>query len=215
MYRFLVVITLLLLPFSFTASAEDKITISATKHKEREIFAKNFAGIVLSIIHDPKKSSIDRQNVLRQSFRSSVDIDWIARFVLGNPWRNATDEQREHYTALYRKYLTETYIANFAENRDKQINNIKILSIDDEDSRFTVRTQMALSNQVILKVDYLVNEKDGGYKVLDIAIENVSLIVSHRAEFAALATDRGIDGVISKLDEILHNEKPNMVLSMK
>lgn len=190
-------------------------TVVSATHNERLAFAHKFADIVLAVISDHKKSYENRKEVLAQAFSKSVDIDWIAKFVIGRTWNKASDEQRARYTELYREFLTKTYVENFAENPDKSINGINILSVNDASgSNFTVATQMKLSNQDTMNVNYLVRENEGHYKILDIAIENVSLINTHRAEFAALAVAHGLDGVIKKLDQLM-KEKPTITLSMK
>lgn len=185
----------------------------AASHEDREVFARDFATAVLSIIQDQKKNFSERRTVLRQAFSKSVDIDWIAKFVLGRSWNQATDEQKERYVKLYRTYLTESYVSNFAENPDKRIRDIKIDGVLAGDEEFTVRTQMMLASAENLRVSYLVHEKEGRYKVRDIAIENVSLITTHRSEFMKLASERGIDGVIARLEEI--NEGKHIKLAMK
>lgn len=184
--------------------------------KERIDFANNFANAVLAIISDQKKSYDARKEILERAFSNSVDIDWIAKFVIGRSWNKANDEQRERYTALYRKFLTKSYVENFATNPDKRISSIKILAVNENDttaSDFTVVTKINLTNNDELNVNYLVREKEGRYKVLDIAIENVSLINTHRAEFSALAIARGVDGVITKLDQLI-NQKSAITISM-
>ena len=51
-----------------------------------------------------------------------------------------------------------------------RISSIKILNVKDtNDSDFTVVTQMNLTNQDTINVNYLVRENDGKYKILDIA----------------------------------------------
>ncbi len=189
---------------------------AVTQDQTREHFARSFARTVLAIIQDSRKSYGDRKEVLRAAFSQSVDIDWIARFVLGKAWNTATPEQKKRYASLYRSYLTETYVANFAENPDKRIRDIKIFSVSGTgDDTFTVRTQMMLANFENLKVNYLVRDEQGKYKVLDIAIENVSLINTHRTEFAALASARGVEGVITRLETLVSEQAvPGFTLSM-
>lgn len=195
--------------------ARAEAPVSEAVHQQRETFARDFAQKVLAILQDDKKSFADRKTILRQAFSNSVDIDWIARFVLGRAWATASDEQKQRYMVLYRKYLTETYVANFAENPDRRIRDIKIYGVNDTDEKdFDVRTEMMLANFENLQVKYRVRETEG-YKVLDIAIENVSLITTHRAQFSALATDRGIDAVIAKLEEATRQEQPTLTLSMR
>lgn len=193
-----------------TARADD-----AASQERRETFAKDFARIVVSVLQDQKKSFQDRKEVLREAFNKSVDVDWIAKFVLGKSWNQASDAQKERYTELYRKYLTETYVANFGDNPDKRISNITVFSVNNNtDTDFTVRTAMDLANQEHVKVNYLVREKDKKYKVVDIAIENVSLINTHRAEFTAIAAGKGIDGVIKTLEAALKQGKTSFTVSM-
>lgn len=171
--------------------------------KAREDYAHHFASMVLAIVQDNKKNFDERRSVLRNAFSKSVDIDWIAKFVLGNAWARATEEQREKYMTLYRKFLTETYVANFAENPDRRIRDIKIFNVtEDNNSDFTVRTEMQLADMEDMKVNYLVNDDlNGHYRVRDIAIENVSLITTHRSEFSQLANTHGVDGVLSELQK--------------
>ncbi len=193
------------------AYADGKDTVAL--HEQRVSFANNFANIVLAVISDNKKSFEQRKENLEEAFSKSVDIDWIAKFVIGRAWNNASDEKRERYTELYRRFLTKTYVENFAENPDTRISSIKILNVkDNNDSDFSVSTKIQLTNQESMNVDYLVRETTGHYKVLDIAIENVSLITTHRAEFSQLAVAHGVDGVIAKLDNLL--QKPVMTLSL-
>lgn len=208
------------------AAAQDKAEESPDKPAEKpaeksesvkakEDYARHFAQMVLAIIQDTKKTFDDRKGVLRTAFSNSVDIDWIAKFVLGNGWARASDEQRERYTALYRKYLTETYVANFAENPDKRIRDIKVFTVHENNEQdFTVRTQMMLADMENLQVNYVVNDNDGHYKVRDIAIENVSLITTHRSELSQMAQTKGVEGVITELQKRLDIMKSKEVLTM-
>lgn len=196
--------------------ADDAAPASEQTHEVRVQFAKDFADKVLAILQDTRKSFTENRDTLERAFSKSVDIDWIARFVLGHGWSNATPEQKEEYTKLYRKYLTESYVSNFAGgNSDRRIRDIKILGVNDEQGdKFTVRTKILLANSDNLSVNYLVHDEGGHYKVLDIIIENVSLITTHRAEFAAMASKAGMEGVIRKLTQLVAAPVAPITLSM-
>lgn len=182
--------------------------IAQALHQERQAFAKDFAEVVINVLHDVKTPYPHRKELLRQSFVQSVDTEWMAKFVLGRSWKEATDEQKKEYMKLYRRFLAETYVCNFAENPDKSIYRIKITGVNDgmDTNTFTVNTHIELTNQTDLKVDYLVYEQDKHYKVRDIVIENVSLIATHRAEFSELANAEGVNGVIHRLEQKLHEQ---------
>ncbi len=195
-------------PSSAAEASSPEAAEKSESLKAKEDYARHFAQMVLAIVQDNKKDFDERKTVLREAFSNSVDIDWIAKFVLGNSWARATDEQRKKYMALYRKFLTETYVANFAENPDKRIRDIKINNVNEDSADdFTVHTQMMLADMEDMRVNYLVNINDNHYRVRDIAIENVSLITTHRAEFSQLANAKGVDGVIAELSARLENMK--------
>ena len=184
--------------------------------QEKEALVNNMANTVLCILKDQKKSAADRESLLQRGFANVVDIDWIAQFVLGSAWKTATPEQQQRYTELYRASLTNSYISNYAENSERRILDIKPLGIvDSESGTFTARTEIVLSGSERLKVDYLVGKKDGGYKIRDVIIENVSLLATHREQFREIAAERGVTAVIAKLEQLVHPEKQPITLSMK
>lgn len=195
----LLLLTFLMLPLAARAEVPDP-----AEHTAREELARDMANMTLSILKDQKKPVADRQMVLQQGFSNVVDIDWIAKFVLGNAWRSANDEQRERYTALYRKYLMQMYVATYAENPDRKITDIKVIDVNDHDkNKFSTRTEIRLSTAEKIRVDYLASgSKEQGYKIIDVVIEGVSLLAAHRSEFTQLAAAKGVDGVISRLEHL-------------
>lgn len=184
----------------------------------RLTLAYDMANTTLAILKDQRMPVSDRQAVLQNGFANVMDIDWIARFVLGSAWRTATPEQRAHYTDLYRTYLTMVYVSTYAESSERQITGIRVLGVADAgNERFTTRTEIALSTGEALSVDYLAdkNREGDGYKIIDVAIEGVSLLATHRAEFGKLAAERGVEGVIARLERLTQPERGVITLSMK
>lgn len=202
--------------FLFSAAAVAEVT--PAEHQAREALAHSMANITLSVIKDQRATAADRQDNLKRSFAKVVDIDWIAKFVAGGAWRDADDTQRTRYTKLYREYLSGMYVSNYAESRDRKVTDIKVVGINDSDadeSRFTARTEVVISCKETLQVDYLVAaQEDGGYKIIDVVIEGVSLLATHRAEFGKIAVSGGIESVITKLEQLASADK-TITLSMK
>lgn len=197
-------------------AARDVGSLQDAAAHTREEFVHGMAQMTLAILQDTKKPFADRKIVLRNAFGTVVDIDWIARFVLGRAWNTASDAQRQRYTELYHTFLTESYVSNFAEDPDKRIKDIKILGLQDaEDSAFIVNTDMMLADMEDYRVDYRVSDHEGKYKVIDIVIENVSLLATHRSQFGELVASRGIDGLIAKLEAINNRRDHTISLSMK
>lgn len=195
---------------AMAASVENVGSLQDSRNNTRESFVHGMASMTLAILQDHKKPFPERKIVLRRAFKTVVDIDWIAKFVLGRSWNKATQVEKERYTELYHTFLTESYVSNFAENPDKRIKDIKILGIQDaQDNDFIVSTNMLLADMEEIRVDYRVSDHDDKYKIIDIIIENVSLLSTHRQQFGELAANRGIDGVITKLQAINEHRETN------
>lgn len=183
--------------------------VKAAPDGTKEAFIENMSTRVLGVLKDQQKSFKERQNTLRALFVEVVDTDWIAQFVLGATWKTATTEQRARYIELYRTYLTETYISKFDEDSGSKVKDIKIKNIKEtSDGAFTAHTEIIQnSNEPIVKVDYMLRQEDGQFKVIDIIIEGVSLLTTHRQELSAIAGKSGIDGVLQKLSEVTTHNK--------
>lgn len=172
---------------------------------DRLSLAHDMANMTLTMITDQSKNPADRVESLKRGFSNVVDTNWIARFVLGAAWRKADEKQRARYTELYHEFLLQTYIATYAENETQQVTDIKILDVKDEaNDNFTTRTEVQLSNAQKLRVDYLVKPDGDDYKIIDVTIEGVSLLSTHRSEFAEVAANTGVDGVIQKLEKLVN-----------
>ena len=188
------------------AATTEPATAQSAPAESREHFVKGMTGTVLATVHDSQKSFAEKQSILVKTFNDMVDTGWIARFVLGKTWNSATDEQKAQYTTLYRAYLTKSYVSNFDEETEGKLEDIKILGISDtDDDRFVVRTEMALQGSNPVRVDYLLRDDSGSYKVIDIVVEGVSLLATHRSQFTEIAGNGGMNGVISKLQQMAAN----------
>lgn len=190
----------LLLSFLITPAAY------AENKDERLDLAYSMANMTLTMITDQKKNHTQRIESLKRGFSNIVDTKWIARFVLGANWRKATPEQRERYSELYHDFLMDTYISTYASNDEQKITDIKVLGVKDEaEGQFTTRTEIRMSNAQTLKVDYRVHPiADNKYKIIDVIVEDVSLLSTHRSEFMQTASARGIGGVIKTLEKRLN-----------
>jgi phospholipid transport system substrate-binding protein len=62
-----------------------------------------------------------------------------------------------------------------------------------------VRTQFVRAGGQPLPIDFTMHQKDNTWKVYDITVEGVSLVMTYRSEFDAIVKQKGIDGLIQAL----------------
>ena len=68
---------------------------------------------------------------------------------------------------------------------------------DPEDT--VVRTQYIRPGGQPLPIEFHMRQTDKGWKVYDIVVEGVSLVMTYRSEFDAVVKQEGIDGLIKRL----------------
>lgn len=174
----------------------------------KEDFIEDMGKKVLDILKDKKKSFSEKQATLRGLFTEVVDTNWIAKFVLGASWKTATPEQKERYIELYRTYLTETYISKFDDQSGSKVKDIKVLGIKDAPGNaFVAHTVIVQSEGENVSVDYMLKGKNGDFKIIDITIEGISLLATHRNQFSALAASGGMESVIAKLKQLISQKE--------
>lgn len=132
------------------------------------------------------------------------DFERMSRSVLGRNWRSASEEQRKRFVEEFRKLLVRTYATALASYRDEKISVFE--ARERERGEVAVRTEVEQKGGPPIPIEYRLYRPDGGdWKVFDISIDGVSLVLNYRSTFAAEIRRGGMDGLISRLVE--HNGK--------
>lgn len=126
------------------------------------------------------------------------DFRRISQWVLGRYWPEATDEQRIRFAEEFRNLLVRTYATALLEYSDQEIRYLPVQA-DEGASNVIVRTEIQQPGGPVMPVNYRMHRRDDGWKVFDVAIDNVSLVSTYRASFAAEIRRDGLDGLIQNL----------------
>jgi len=70
-----------------------------------------------------------------------------------------------------------------------------------DDTDVTVRNQYIRAGGNPVQLDYQMRKTADGWKIYDIIVEGVSLVLTYRSEFDAVVKQQGIDGLIKRLAE--------------
>jgi phospholipid transport system substrate-binding protein len=176
-------------------------SISANASVEgAKTFIKDLGETTIDIAKSDKMPLDEKEQKLIALFEKSVDTHWIAKFVMGQYWRDMKAEKREAYKKLYQDYLIRSYVPKFKTYTDEKIN---ILSATEEyKTEYLVNTEIVASDGQTYRVNYKVKEDEtGNYKIFDIIAEGISLITTQRSEFGSIISRDGIDSLLKKLEK--------------
>lgn len=128
------------------------------------------------------------------------DFELMAKRVLGKHWRDANQKQREEFVEAFKGVLVRTYANRLTEYTDYKINYLQAPQERDPE-RALVRSEVALPGQMPVQIDYRLLLRGENWKVYDVAIEGVSLVTNYRSSFNTEITQRGLDKLISRLQD--------------
>lgn len=156
---------------------------------------------ITSLTGDDVTASV-RNERFRTLLKQNFDVPAIGKTVLGRYWRAASDEERSEYLRLFEDFLVVNYAKRFAEYSGQkfQVKSVR----NGSDSLVTVQTLVKPpGGGEAARLDWLVRDQAGDYKILDLKIEGISMSETHRAEFASVIQSSG--GKVSSLLDALRN----------
>ena len=158
-------------------------------------FVDTLATQVLALVKDEGVSASDKKTKIESIFSDKVDIDFVAKFVLGKHWRAATPEQQTSYVGAYKPFILKNYAAKLTKYSG-QTYTLKNARADGDASVVTMEINDPNGQKV--NVDYKI-KGDSNFKIIDIAVEGVSLLTTQRSEFNGIVERKGLDGLIDAL----------------
>ena len=168
-----------------------------------ELVRKVTQDVLDAIRSDKQLAAGDRQKALKlaeEKVLPLIDFEEAARLAVGRAWAQATPEQRKKLVEEFRKMLVRTY-SNAISAYEGQTMQVLPVRMKPGDTEVTVHNQYIRAGGTPLPVDYQMHKTDQGWKIYDITVEGVSLVLTYRSEFDAVVKQSGIDGLIKRLEE--------------
>lgn len=135
--------------------------------------------------------------IIEQLVLPHFDFRQMSQWVLGQHWRGASAEQRDAFVEQFEALLVRTYSSALVDYRNQQV---KFLPTRERSAdEVTVRASIDQPGGPGIPVTYEMHRTDAGWKVYDIAIDGVSLVINYRSSFGQEIRRNGIDGLIQRL----------------
>ncbi len=127
------------------------------------------------------------------------DFNRMTQLAVGKHWNAATPQQKQSLVKEFRALLVRTYATSLTEFSN-QVIEFKPLSMKPDDEDVTVQTEVKQPGGKPIPIDYAMYKTAFGWKVYDVAIDSVSLVINYRSSFASTIRKSGIDGLIAMLE---------------
>jgi phospholipid transport system substrate-binding protein len=166
-----------------------------------ELVKKITSDVMTAIKTDKQLAAGDKQKALKlaeEKILPHIDFEEAARLAVGRAWRDATPEQRKKLVEEFRSMLVRTY-SNALQGYEGQEMKVLPSRVKPGETEATVRNQFTRAGGKPVPIDYQMRKTDGGWKIYDITVEGISLVLTYRSEFDQVVKQEGIDGLIKRL----------------
>ena len=161
------------------------------------------ADVLDSVKADKQLQAGDRKKALalaEQKILPHVDFREAALLAMGRSWTTATPAQQEQVVNEFRSMLVRIY-SNMIDVYRGQTLKVMPVRMAPGATDVTVRNQYLSPGRQPVPVEYSMKKTPEGWKIYDIAVEGVSLVLTYRAEFENITRTSGVDGLIKRLQQ--------------
>ncbi|HET9037405.1 MAG TPA: ABC transporter substrate-binding protein [Myxococcaceae bacterium] len=178
----------LVLSLLLAATAQAETATEALKARDAEIRA--------ALPKEGTEPTPATRQKLEGIVTKAVDLEGMAKSALGKTWA-------ETPPAKQKKFL-EAFKGRFRKATGEQLDqyrgtNIKYFPEKKEDDDTIVPTEVVVKGDPT-HVDYRMRQEKGGWRIVDIVVDDVSTVENYRSSFNRIIKKEGMDGLIARLN---------------
>ena len=137
----------------------------------------------------------------------SVDIKGIGLYSLGSHRKNLSDDEKEKYNELFKKYFLKSFSSRLSNYTDPKINVISMEKLND---KYTIVSSILVATKKTpeVKIDWRVYTKNPSKPIIrDLIIEGLSIARTQKEEFNSViqSNDGDINSLFTNLTEFINN----------
>ena len=175
-------------------------SFSDEKIEQSKYFVENLGKQVVEKVSNINLSESERIVNFRNLYLDAFDNYYISRFVLGRYWKRLDSKMRKQFIESFNDYIVTTYAPKFKgwEGTFKATDSLL------ENNYYNVKMNVLNKDGPTLKFMWKIYlDKNKNFKILDVNIDGVSMLVTQRAEFMSVIKNnpKGVIGLIEAMEK--------------
>jgi phospholipid transport system substrate-binding protein len=150
------------------------------------------------ILRTTEAHSRERQAGLRAILERGFDLPYLAQLAVGRSWRDLADGERQEFTRIFTRWALATQSARLGRYAGEDITVEGSQAAGRGDTMVATQIRGGKLPQPI-QVDWRVREEGGVWRVIDVVVEGVSMVVTYRGEFQAIVDRGGVEALKAEL----------------
>lgn len=180
---------------------------SVTESPEQVI--QKLQSSLLQVMRDGEKLGYEgRFKFLEPVIDQSHDIEMIIKTILGATyWSQLDSEQKKLIIDTFRQLSIATYAGRFTHHEGEQFEVIE--QRDLPHGQMLVRSQLTKSDGGTVNFDYVLQQAEDRWRIVNILFDGVSDLAIKRGEYRAIMQREGFQALIELLKEKIVQAKQN------
>ena len=151
----------------------------------------------LPVLRDKGTPLPQRRHKLKSLLEEHFDFADMSQIALSNHWRDLDPSQRSQFTQLFTAFIEDAYLNKI---QDYSGQDVAVLGQNSEGEGFArVRTHITQPGKQPIKVDYLLRDMNGDWKIYDVTVDSISIIANYRNQFNRVINSQGFDKLMADL----------------
>jgi len=124
----------------------------------------------------------------------------MTRLAMGKNWSKASPQQKKKLEVEFRTLLVRTYYKALAVYSDHTIKVSPVKNMAGKTDA-TVKTEIIQSHGQPVSIDYSMEKINRAWKVYDITVAGISLVINYRGSFNSKIRSGGVEGLLKALNK--------------
>ena len=163
-------------------------------------FIETLSGDAIGVLEDQNLNDDAREKAFRALLAQNFDMNYIARFTLGRNARTASKADVRAYHSLFDDYVIQAYASRLTAYAGEEITVRAAKAVGTKDILVLTDIKNPASGQTFA-AEWRVRPRGPVFRVIDIKIEGISMVITQREEFSSIIKRKGMGGLIKTLEE--------------
>jgi phospholipid transport system substrate-binding protein len=177
------------------------VTHAATNGGDPNSMVKSTVGQVLGVLQDKSLPQDARQRKVLDIVTDRFDFADMARSSLGYNWKSLSPAQQNQFVPLFTAFMDDAYLNKVNAYSGQQVQYLGQTAAEGDTAEVRTLVLPTNSSDQPIRINYLVKQVGGDWKVYDVTIDDISITANYRNQFNRMINERGFDGLMSAMRE--------------
>lgn len=154
---------------------------------------------VLVILRDPSLDTAGRRQRIESIAYERFDFETMSKLVVARYWKEFSAKQKAEFVEQFKAFLARTYGDRIERYSDEDVEIVGETAMKRGDVK--VLTRIVGGEYDGAEVEYRVRDTSEGWRVIDVKVEGISLVLNYRDQFKSLLSRGGPNELLEKLKQ--------------